>query len=604
MFNNQNLPFSPDMIQYNQVGNPNAQQFMGAVNIQDLSFLQELLNALATEIYNNVNKNQVRVFHFNQCAANNWANNDFLELVNFTIQYIQHGQQSGMRGTLQEYVSYAVKLFASNNLAKFSALQQYCSQEALNEAAQHVQTLQGIIGNMRQASQMPMMNRGGFQGQQNTGFGGAPSIGRNFNTNTGINTSTQGFMSAPKQEMPNIGGGFNKWDNMDTSTMNKPQEIIQEPPKLPVNETDEVSASEGWSNWYPTLEVPYIPAVRYRDYAISFKRDNNKFIPVIRERDKSSMDYKAHLIPTSYGFLPREFGKNLMTEETSVKAIMAGAKVIGQDVKTDLYEMVVNPNLLLDVGMDQVWFDASLDRLSAAKNGQTPSKVYHTIAVTAMNPIIDSVDHTAWVSDIRNSRTLSELRARIVAALDIIPKQLWRVLDRRLTDKLRRVLVLQMGIPTLNFDSFTEDYEDVVKAIETKHGEVFRELLEKHQLEIIRSAIGVLDDESAETLTSASGGEGERNYKVTYIARRVTLTLLDFTVHELSIEVPSQVGVAITQDQAPEFHRLATEILKLHDSESNPTEAHFIRTSDYYTFEIARGYLGKDFITMMLHRDQ
>ena len=80
--------------------------------------------------------------------------------------------------------------------------------------------------------------------------------------------------------------------------------------------------------------------------------------------------------------------------------------------------------------------------------------------------------------------------------------------------------------------------------------------------------------------------------------------LLDFTVHELSIEVPSQVGVAITQDQAPEFHRLATEILKLHDSESNPTEAHFIRTSDYYTFEIARGNLGKDFITMMLHRDQ
>ena len=43
MFNNQNLPFSPEMIQYNRVGNPDAREFMGAVNIQDLSFLQQPL---------------------------------------------------------------------------------------------------------------------------------------------------------------------------------------------------------------------------------------------------------------------------------------------------------------------------------------------------------------------------------------------------------------------------------------------------------------------------------------------------------------------------------------------------------------------------------
>ena len=608
MFNNQNLPFRADVLEQQQVAPPDARHFMNAVpSMQNIGQLQEVLNAVANEIYNNANKNQVRVFQFNQCTANNWCNNDFLELVNFTIQYINYGMQSGMRASMQEFIAHAVSLYASRNLANYPALQQYCSQAALSEAGQNVQTLDGIIASMQKASQMPMM-RHGWQNQnqnQNMGFGtmGDNGVGRNFGATTTITTGGFGFMNTQQKQEEPIGSNFGNWNKpvQPQQPVTPVVAPVMQSPISPTTTSGEVDAVTGWNNWIPSVLVPYIPAVRWRDYDLTFKHSEGLYVPVIRERNKTAMDYEAHRIPTMYGYLPREYQTTQVDPSLSISSIVAAAKVIGGDVKDELYDLTVNPKMLLDVGIDQVWFDAALDRQAAVKTDQVPAKVYHTTAVLVTNPIIDKVDHTAWLADIRNSRTLIELHARITSALDIIPKPLWRELDTRLTNKLRRVLMLQLALPTLNFDSFTEDYPDVQKVIEQKYGDNVKEAFLKNQKEIVRSVIGVLSDVNSKTLTDAYGGDTERTYKVTYIAQRISLTILDFDVTELSIEVPSTVGVAITQDQSPEFHRLASEILKLHESEDNPVEAHFIRTNDFFTFEIAKGYLGNDFITMMLH---
>lgn len=611
MFNDTNaLPFRVDYPENQNPSFPDAKQFMGHVQIQNVAQLNELLIACATEIYDSANKNHIRMFMYNQCANSNWCNDAFLEFVNFVLAYVNFATQSGMRGTLQEFVSYAAKLFASRNIANYPALQSYCSQEAYAEAAGHVNSLTQIINQIAAST-----NLNTFANANRNLMGGGNFGGQVRQSGVGLNMNNVMTSFLGKNDSSG-GGGIGRWGqgpddtfkmtptpainavNTRAVAMEKttPPPISQEPQSI----NGEVSADVGWSKWFPTLKFPYIPAVRFRDYVLTFKKESGLYIPVIRERVKT-MDFAAHRIPTSYGFLPREYGHNV-DPDNAVTLILKGAQAIGEKVPEEIRSMVVNPVVLLDVGINQVWFDVAIDRMALAKDGADKlPRVYHATSHISENPIIDKTSHDKWILDIRNSRTLSELRVRIVSALDIIPKALWKELDRRLTDKLHRVIRTQLAIPTLTFDSFTEDYEDVLNILGTKYGENIKELFLKHQIEIIRSVVNVLDPEAAKTLTDITRGSVEEpDFKVTYLSRKVSITMLDFNVNELSIEVPKTVGVAVIQDQSPEFHHLISEIIKLHQDEEFPCEAHYVRTTDFFTFEIAKGYLGSDFNVMIL----
>lgn len=122
------------------------QQYQYPPFVPDVSRIpQELQNIvpvvsqlLANEITNKAQSNNIRMLHYNIMSSNNWANNDFNNLVLEVVANIRYGIHQRRYRDINAAVDESVRLLptmSSNALiAEHQELAMYCDQVTLNEA--------------------------------------------------------------------------------------------------------------------------------------------------------------------------------------------------------------------------------------------------------------------------------------------------------------------------------------------------------------------------------------------------------------------------------------------------------------------------------------
>jgi len=603
------VPANQFINQFTQYEIP-AHAFAGSTSISNPAQLQIVINAAVTNIQSNAQKNALRVFMFNLCSQNNWLNADFVEVLEQIAIYANHLMGQGIRTTIDEASNQIIELLTAFNAQKFPALQNYLDQNTgpavQTLIGQYQQLMNQINGAQRAMPGYGMPQQRQMPSQPNQ------AVFRNFGSGADVAPQTAFFnRNAPVQSNTNFAGS--KWaeqQEVRLAPVEKPvfqQQIntsatnaanLNNPPVNVMNASDEYPAKVGWENWFPTPEIPYIPAVNWKKYELKFKMTAGLYVPVLNER--SIMDYDAHAIPTNYGFIPRDYA--VVDPDATIIRLMDGIRnikrekeqlAIGADI--DLKTLLVSQTEVVEIDKTSAWYETSLDRLKLPK----VPMVYMTGARVTGNPIVDTVSQEQFLMDIRKSKTLIEFRERLTSSLDVIPRPLWTELDRRLTRKINRCLKLNLSIPTLTIDSFTEDVEALIGLLKDKYGVMIHDGFMKHQTEIIRSTINVLDKDLSKSLSENVGGVFGESV-VTYLSTKHTLTHINCCAHDLSIDVPKTIGVLLDQEQSPEFYELAKYILTNHADSDNPYESHLIRTEDFRVFELSQGWLGSNFFTLML----
>jgi hypothetical protein len=172
-----------------------------------LAYLTPIAVTCIDALQSRAGQNSLRMFLFNQMAANNYNNQIFLQLVKSVCDLSECYAANGMQ--IEQAITTAadltIQFYAFNNLQNYPGLQQYVDPNAYN----NLQALQQKQAQVSQIVNQYQQQKAMRQQQNNTGgFGGYSNQG--FQTNT-VNQQPLGAANAPQS-----------WHNQSTGMFSTP----------------------------------------------------------------------------------------------------------------------------------------------------------------------------------------------------------------------------------------------------------------------------------------------------------------------------------------------------------------------------------------------
>lgn len=608
--------------------------------------------------------NPLRMFMFNLLAQNNYANPEFEKLVAACTDFFWLNTVKGLYGQypdakLPEAVAQMTEMVRSVYLQTFPALQQFVDQ-ALAHNASGLITMFGQIASEIQMWKQRVTQPGYGQVQQG-GYGqpnyGQPNVqppfqGRTYGTPMG-SWQPQGQVALPPGQqlfgaqrpiVPNSGG-------VDTSRFDRPvarQPFVPvktgpepapaaalpaptpAPSPAPQAETEQLLTVQQ-IKWLPTEECPYIPAYDPAIDQLWFRPlASGGFKPVVTTR-KEPLDYERHAISSTFG--PRPRGMDPAKAAEALERVSKGVEQINQQTPTPEqasesveeevqlpFTQLIRPDLYIDpkdsskvtimtpreTTVAAVFLTAEIERLGRNIEGR-PADIYRVHA-RLYDPVVGEADESHWVDTFGECETLAELRDKMVAAASEITPALYQTANRRMTQAINRAIRLNLSIPVLAIDSFVDDLDDLVKALE-RRGELILGSFTRKQRSLIQHQFGTLSDEEAAAESDCFVNPDEFDSvvpQITYLASNVTVNLLSCRAHELNVELaPGGIGTALQKSLTPMLYALVRGIFEAPTTkefeENNGTfDRHFIRTVDGRVLEASRGWLDEDYFVLTL----
>jgi len=458
-----------------------------------------------------------------------------------------------------------------------------------------------------------------------------PSMGRPMAStsygSSGVFTSNNQNTNAP---MGRSSGRFS--NTVSDNNLQQPFTPIKVPEMTPMQTTEPVTEKAPPKEWKPSNKFPYFPAYNPLEWDLELvwinaepgERTSSIVFPKLTKKKEHDMDYNRHGVNTIFGKLPESL--KLPYDAEVVKLISDGLDELnglpaGESLpKSPLVGAFVETkrDTVIETSFDAIWFTGMLERL--ASPSETIPYVFRMYGLMA-EPFVSDVDENKFVYDLSTSQTFSELQQKLKDSVNKVSVPLWNACNRKATALINRILKQNMSLPDLSIDSFEADMIDLLKLMDKKYGATAFNWFIKNQISQIKATFEMLHDieivnnEAVIKDTSVTTGMAEnyidaRNFpkgeepKFTYLVSDCSFTYLNCTIHELDVQLASNVGSALTKEMTPIAFGLVTDLFKDVDDHRfrhmRNFDRHFIRTNDGVTMEACRGNIGNDWLILTL----
>lgn len=284
----QQLPFRPDSLQWQMYNiDPGNPPFVPQIQVPPhiAPYAPLIAGLVMTEIQgraaNQQSRNPLRIFMFNQYAANNWATPEFAGIVEMIAMYAHIRLSTGGGGSdvialLQRLVPEIVTMAAGAQISVYPGLVQYLdqnqanlSQQAANAFAAAVREIQQYVasqqGGYPQQQQRPQP-MGGYQGHVPSQFGAQQNYAGS-QMNPGLGSTSAIFGAAqPTPQTPTLGAtaqfGDTKYDRQlrrmrGEQAQEQPQQPIQQNPHQHAPSYNSSLADQMGASSAETLRQPF-----------------------------------------------------------------------------------------------------------------------------------------------------------------------------------------------------------------------------------------------------------------------------------------------------------------------------------------------------------
>lgn len=649
---NMQLPYSTTQVQFPFIPlQPGVAPFIPN-GLQIPSPLQQLVPLIVYEGIHNIQiaatQSALRVFFFNQMAANGFSNNEFIQFINGLTYIIDLRMRTLNNADVQrvitqtaiDYTEYKVAM----NAAVYPALTTVLPQEAMTAINNCINSFNVHVGQMEQVVNRPMVN------QQNTGVPqnmiGMP-IGQPNNQAYGMLYNGGNNSRPPDRYIDN----FNSQNNRpvpNVSTMpivTNLQHTQQNSTYTPRSSPEVLSARNAIRDTTPVKQVSVSAQDTNRvelERVVPIYRESNNFIPskdfegwkrsdtypvtlaydintselmyaiapdgtVIPKllKKAENMERDKHLKPPS---LTPAWATNIpMETPISIDANTGDEKPLSISDMTFL-QPPCPPTLTTKNSNDNWAFNEAALRLEIERHHKrrhyiaSESNEVETVAaskeiLSVVDSLIDAVNEEEAVSIIKHAteiNSLTDFRTDVKALAKI---------NDRLTKRVNVFIKNELGLASGTITNYAEDILELIPYLKETYGDSVSECLRKSHRKILKESLNYATGEMNDAINSCFYEklviEKEDDFVLINFYENNLFVSVDLSVIELKIELPvTKHSVGILKEELPLLYEIAERAYKT--VTSNDRNNCYIRTADDITYRITTGAFNSNFYLISL----
>lgn len=595
--------------------------------------------AVALEIQNNMQKNPLRVFAFNLFGRNNYQNDEFSKLVAgvadtaviactkriygsleqavpaIVIQLVEHSTcvQVQLYPSLEYYVQPNDKPYVTDQINKFNAvageLQSWRQRSQTPNSSYYGNTQQGYSpnagysggggGSYGDGSSLRGMTGG--QGHQpmvyNTRpFGNPAVVGRQMDTGRVFGNAGPPVVQQPTHQPFQFQQPVQTTKTQETQVNNQVTTPFATQ-TAEITEVEEIVAYGNEGMWTPSDRFPYFSATqRSTHYATMAFLPNSVVKPRVFSR--KDMEYDRHATGGGFGPIPSQL-KLAPAAEIQEKLFKTVEQIVSQkdaSLGENLSNLVVTESTGTVSCENEAWLTVEMHRLCADTDDKTPFIFRAYMRINDF--VLNEADDSSALVNFANSGTYAELHRRMDSSANIVGRELWALVNRRMTRKVNEVLQQNLGLAKMVIDDFYGDIETLIPYLNEKYGKIVHDGFLAKQESDIRSVLQSPHEDAVQAMwdnyfAGYEFAEGAPKPVLSGIASDVSLTLLDCNAHELDIALLPKGGTAIIPSLMPNLHAMLAELFEDAETKRVHFDRHLIKTNDGHILQATRGYLSK-----------
>lgn len=592
----QPLPFPTDRLLYQPIninyGQPPVLPQIGYPLPQYLAnFYPLLVSVCIDNIQSKSNQNALRVFTFNQLAANSYNNQEFSMLVEYCVRVLDMQMQKRMHGDIQSAISTVVPMCVGHkcaeNVNQYPTLLQFMdqhSQSGIPSVLQQMNTVKFELNGGGQPMHQPQQQH--FQMQQMQ-----QRFQQNYPQGNFLNSAA---IPSNRPSLISNTGGYNNIVNNQPVVKEygyAPMPIAQPAiSNTPVNNTNNKSSTSGIV-WIPSEKYPLTIAYDPNIQIVSYVRDGNSVKPDIQINSGNNMDINKHFIKPS--FAPVD----------TIAIPISDSRSRGHDLQQNMPKQELltenSDDCSAFISLQEAMFIADLNLMELSQCGQK-TNLYNSLAFL-VTPLISRFDLKIVMTELGNivnfstmHKSLTELKNELGVKIDHVSLA---NLDRKLTKEVNDFLSKKLAV-TVKIDSFLEDGKLLIDYIKGKYGDAHARALEANQTTILNSFTKIAWDKLKQTLDQQYVDSATiSSNQVAFLLDPCTVSTVNMFSTELKLELPETlVSCAVLEKFTPLFYDIAKNIFDYTDKQNLINSKHYLKTLDGVIYELTKGALNNDFI--------
>lgn len=531
-------------------------------------WLPYIAGRLAELVQVKAQDNPLRTYMFNMCAANNFANGFFDEVVISAMDlaaWLMATQNYSDRDAVETAVEDMNDMIVAVNCRDYPDLWNYIDQNVMGRGIEDEIRKFDQVGrdltNWKRQSQgnSGSGRRGGTyqapsgRGNNNGGYsrGGVPSSGSSYSARNNTGGSRN----------DNQGSGRPAWRDRRNDRNDRQEEPAQQvetrqEPVAPVQK--EIPAV--LSAWRPSRAVPYFLAYDMTNHIATLRTEEDGSLRFNITEKGENMDYNAHATPNAFGKPPAFL--DLSNAARSIEHVRSGIKRTNAEAELPPPEegkpslrTTISDKWIFESSESAAWLMANLER-QLRDTGDRRADVYRVYGVVS-DTVLTLDDENHFIVKLSQTKTFVGLKGLLETLGGEMSQELVNVINRRMTSLVNRKIALELGMD-LSIDSFREDIEALIELLDTKWG-VKGQFLKNQQAEITRTLLPMQESLRQKFVDNITVGMdfGDAKPNVACVTSLYSMTFIDMLSWEINIEVGNgAVPVRVTPELTPMYYDL------------------------------------------------
>lgn len=625
----QQLPLAADPNQITQPWyqiDPNRPPHVPAIQppIPQLNgFIPWIAGRMAQEIQAQAQQNPLRIYMYNLCAANQFSNQFFDQIVVTAVDFtawLTATQGRTVQQAIEEAVSETAAMCAAANTRDYAGLIDYVQDPHVrNEVLRTIEAFDSVGAMIGQWKQQQRSYRAPAQTGVYAGPGRpTPQATSNYAAATSSGQFTPAVRpgQAPAVAAP-VASAF-AGTASSQSRWSAPATVVPATQGQAAEELDDLVNPNGATiidgdihNFVPSKQVPYFLAYNPSEMvATLIVEADGTTRPDYQGIDQTDMDYDKHATPMAFGKVPSFL--DISDAAKTMNRISVGLKELNKESRAPLMDEDEKPVLKKTIAADWVcetsetaaWVMASGMRM-AIDSEDGPPDVYRVYAMVA-EPVLTLENESNFVQQLAKCKTFVGLREKLVEGLGgEMSLELFNVINMRMTDLVNRKIRLELGISRPQTNNFNDDIGALIDLLEKKGGLMMKNAFLKNQQRDIALTLNTITEHMAADRTNLllagiKFPEGKQP-AVTYVSTNYSLTFLECMSWEINVELGVDgIPTRVTKELTPLFYDLVKgafdDAKNFEDDTIKSLEIgrFLLRTADGRIMEATRGALVED----------
>jgi hypothetical protein len=611
---------------------PGQAPFIPQINVPQ--YLQQnfplfVTNAISI-IQDKARLNILRMFLFNQCAVNNFANREFVSLIEYAVRIVDvlltDGTCRDLGTAVNTGLETAIEHSAAYNTVTYQGLASMLDQNTQAAVMASLNNFQ-VMNNRLRGMQAPVQqsfNPQGMMPQQP--FNQQPMMPMQNHQRwpqqapVGHHQPSGVFSSqgnhAPIQQMPNTSGSFNRF-NRNTKPNTEPSHVanIHAVKPLPTPVAVVNNNKNKTIKWMPSEKYPVTIAFDHNKQSVAYvqEQDTNFIKPVIVNKEIDPMNQEDHFIQPSFastapiGVTTKDTNLRTYQVEAALKESLTEDSSLRLNIEED------NTRIFADYGLEQSAFECDI-RLRMMNKVSGKANVFRN-GGAIITPFVSNKDISSLVEQLSLSTTFSKAQNVLkIIESEILDGTCERAdnvslsfINRRLTYFVNDYLKKRLSLANGWIDSFIEDVGDMLEYIETKYGTAILKTLLAAQEEIISDAMRMVSSDLKDSLDSnyvPSKLDPENRPMFFYFQETYVMTGIDLFAHELRFDVPDKtISCGVFKNSTPLLWDIIENIYLHAETYKLEGDRKFIKTSDNVILEVTKGALNPEYYLVYIYKE-